>query len=428
MEHSSRLRMADSEKSIRFVDLFAGLGGFHVGLSELGHRCVFASELDPGLRQLYADNFGLAPEGDIRCIDEHEVPDHEMLCAGFPCQPFSRAGKKAGAQCTRSGKLVNEILRIAQVKTPKYLFLENVPDIMYIEEGRFWRYLMGSLSRLGYSMDHQVYTPQDFGIPQKRRRIFIVACRDGLGHFNWPEPTEQTVDLNYIVSNSSGPHRAITEEKEHVLRCWQQFIEVTREFTSLPILAAEFGATYPYHRKLRTVREMSEYRGAFGKSLEDCTTWRSVNALLPSHVMKTNGKASVRLAQAIQHSRTIYSRHKRFLDVWKRALVPLPASWTKLEWQGNRQTPDIWQHIIQFRASGVRIIKPDCAPSLIAMSSTQTPILGHKKRYMSIKEAAALQSLENLRSLPDSVSGAYRALGNAVNARIVREITKKLIN
>ncbi|MEP6220553.1 DNA (cytosine-5-)-methyltransferase, partial [Marinobacter sp.] len=127
------MKTATTEKGIRFIDLFAGLGGFHVGVSQLGHRCVFASELDEGLRDIYAKNFCLAPEGDIRRIDERLVPDHELICAGFPCQPFSRAGKKKGAKCPSSGRLVDEIFRIAEAKQPKYIMLENVPDVISIE-------------------------------------------------------------------------------------------------------------------------------------------------------------------------------------------------------------------------------------------------------------------------------------------------------
>ncbi|MEP6417038.1 MAG: DNA (cytosine-5-)-methyltransferase, partial [Marinobacter sp.] len=421
------MKTATTEKGIRFIDLFAGLGGFHVGVSQLGHRCVFASELDEGLRDIYAKNFCLAPEGDIRRIDERLVPDHELICAGFPCQPFSRAGKKKGAKCPSSGRLVDEIFRIAEAKQPKYIMLENVPDVISIEEGKFWEYLVGGLARMGYEVDYKVYTPREFGIPQKRKRIFIVACKSGLQHFKWPAPEMGERSLRSIALKSNDQHNAISKEKEFALSCWQDFISQTSEFTSLPILASEFGATYPYNKKIKTVKEMSAYKGAFGVSLQDCKTWASVQEKLPKHSRNENGKASPRVAEAIQYSREIYNRHSVFLELWKNDLKGFPSSWTKFEWQGDREQANIWKHIIQFRASGIRIIKPDCAPSLIAMSTTQTPILGEERRYMSIKEAAALQSLDMLDFFPDNNSKAFKALGNAVNALIVKEIAKELI-
>lgn len=422
------MRTASNEQGIRFIDLFAGLGGFHVGVSQLGHQCVFASELDEGLREIYTKNFSLTPEGDIRRVNEKQIPDHELICAGFPCQPFSRAGKKKGAKCPSSGKLVDEIFRIAEAKKPKYIMLENVPDVISIEGGIFWEYLVSGLERMGYEVDHKVYTPREFGIPQKRKRVFIVASRTGLQHFKWPDPNQKEIKLRSVSLKSNDKKNPISRDKEFALDCWQDFISTTSEFTSLPILASEFGATYPYEKNIATVKEMSRYKGAFGASLEGCKTWASIKERLPKYSQSENGKASPRVAEAIRYSREIYSRHKVFLDSWKKVVETFPTSWTKFEWQGNRELPNIWEHIIQFRASGIRIIKPDCAPSLIAMSTTQTPILGQERRYMSIKEAAALQSLDGLNFFPANNGRAFKALGNAVNALIVKEIAKELIH
>jgi DNA (cytosine-5)-methyltransferase 1 len=162
--------------------------------------------------------------------------------------------------------------------------------------------------------------------------------------------------------------------------------------------------------------------------MKDCKSWNGIRNQLPKYSQEGNGRVPYRTAEAIKFSREIYARHKKFINSWKKSLEHLPTSWTKFEWQGYRDNADIWKHIIQFRASGIRIIKPDCAPSLVAMSSTQTPILGPQKRYMSIREAAALQSLDELLYFPETESGAYKALGNAVNALIVRKIAEKLIH
>lgn len=411
----------------RFVDLFAGLGGFHVGLANAGLKCELACELDPELRDIYEKNFAIAPKGDIREIREANVPDHEVLCAGFPCQPFSRAGKKKGTECPASGKLIDDVFRIIQHKRPEYIILENVPDILTIAEGSFWRHICDGLNRLGYEFDFRVYSPQQFGIPQKRRRIFIVASRSGLSHFAWPEPVLCKPALSSIMEDCPTSVRPIGAEKLFALRKWQQFIDAIPEFTSLPVLASEFGATYPYQGCSKTLKQMRSFKGAFGASLRDCRRWSELQLLLPRHAREGRGCVSPRVAEAIEYSRTLYEKHKCFLDIWSEDIMSLPTSWLKLEWQGNRDKPDIWQHLIQFRASGIRIIKPDSAPSLVAMTPTQTPIIGPARRYMTLREAAALQCLDSLQHLPKFHHAACKSLGNAVNARIVREIATRLI-
>lgn len=114
---------------LTFADLFAGLGGFHQALAGLGHMCVYASEIDPVLRELYRANYGLHPDGDIRLVDPTTIPDHDILCAGFPCQSFSKAGRQEGLECRENGDLISYVLRIINVKSPGYFILENVPNL-----------------------------------------------------------------------------------------------------------------------------------------------------------------------------------------------------------------------------------------------------------------------------------------------------------
>lgn len=417
----------NQEKHFKFIDLFSGLGGFHMGLSRLGHHCVFASELDANLRELYEVNFGMRPAGDIRTVKESEVPEHDLLCAGFPCQPFSRAGKKKGAECPESGKLIDDVLRIVREKNPKYIMLENVPDILTIQDGKFWDYICKNIIEAGYEIDYKIYTPNDFGIPQKRKRIFVVASKIGLEHFSWPVPEIKKSGIESIIINSSQDKRPLELEKEKVLDLWNDFIGKVKTFTSLPILSPEFGATYPYNRRIEKIEEAQHYNGKFGESMSHCRSWSDVIVCLPRYAQEQYGKTNPRVSEAIEFSRELYLNHQEFLDSWKINLIDLPHSWQKLEWQGDRMQPDIWKHLIQFRASGIRIIRPTTAPSLVAMSTTQTPIIGFLKRYMSIREAAALQSLDALKNLPQNNSKAYRALGNAVNAHVVKEIATRLV-
>ncbi len=140
---------------LRFIDLFAGLGGFHKALHELGHRCVFACEINPTLRELYKKNWGMDPQGDIRTITKSNIdliPDHDVLCAGFPCQPFSKAGKQAGMTDKIRGTLFDEIHLILKHKKPKYFILENVPFIAKHDNEITWNYIEEKLKELNYNV------------------------------------------------------------------------------------------------------------------------------------------------------------------------------------------------------------------------------------------------------------------------------------
>ncbi len=162
-----------------FIDLFAGIGGFHVALAERGLECVFASEIDSHAADSYEANFGMRPRGDITKIANEDIPPHDVLCAGFPCQPFSQTGSRKGLDDVRGG-LFYEIVRIAKHHQPKVLILENVKRILTIDKGNVWRVIQDSLEEAGYYVDHSVLNAGDFGVPQQRERAFIVAIRKDL--------------------------------------------------------------------------------------------------------------------------------------------------------------------------------------------------------------------------------------------------------
>ena len=146
-EFGERIGLGEGHGRLKFVDLFSGLGGFHAALSRLGHDCVFASEIDAKLQDLYHANFGIRPLADIRDCWE-DVPSHDILCAGFPCQPFSKAGNQFGFECPRSGDLFEYILRIIDRHTPRFLVFENVPNILRHADGETWARIRDSLTRI----------------------------------------------------------------------------------------------------------------------------------------------------------------------------------------------------------------------------------------------------------------------------------------
>jgi DNA (cytosine-5)-methyltransferase 1 len=176
---------------VDFIDLFSGLGGFHLALKTLGHRCVFASEIDPPLCDLYEKNFGMRPKADIRQIAEEAVPEHGLLCAGFPCQPFSKAGEQEGTKCKLWGDLFEKhVLRILSYRKPDFLLMENVANLERHDGGKTWAEMVRQMEALGYTVDAKVLSPHRFEIPQIRERLFIVGSRRGLDHFEWPTPDD----------------------------------------------------------------------------------------------------------------------------------------------------------------------------------------------------------------------------------------------
>ena len=162
-----------------FVDLFAGIGGFRVALERQGLKCVFSSEIDKKAQIAYFQNFGDEAWGDIRLIHAAEIPPHDILCAGFPCQSFSLSGYRKSFS-DRRGRLFFEIIRIAKHHNPKIILMENVPGILHAEKGEAFKRIYSEIEASGYKMNHYLLNSGFFGIPQSRKRIYFVAIRDDL--------------------------------------------------------------------------------------------------------------------------------------------------------------------------------------------------------------------------------------------------------
>lgn len=174
-----------------FIDLFAGLGGFRLALESLGAECVYSSEWDEPVRKVYSDNFDEIPDGDITQVDEKNIPDHDILCAGFPCQAFSISGKQNGFEDSR-GTLFFDVARIVKEKQPKVVFMENVKNFASHDGGKTLEVVRATMENLGYTFFYKVLSAVDFGIPQKRERIYMVCFRNDLNvaSFNYPKPFE----------------------------------------------------------------------------------------------------------------------------------------------------------------------------------------------------------------------------------------------
>ncbi len=173
-----------------FIDLFAGVGGFHYALKSFGANCVFASEIDKHASLTYEENHGLKPSGDITKISEADIPKHDILCGGFPCQAFSISGKQKGFEDTR-GTLFFDVARIVKYHQPKIVFLENVKNLVKHNKGNTLATIRQTLEELNYTVFYQVLNTSDFGLPQNRERIYFVAFHKGFirnPQFIFPNP------------------------------------------------------------------------------------------------------------------------------------------------------------------------------------------------------------------------------------------------
>ena len=461
------------KKPYTFIDLFAGLGGFHLALQQLGCKCVFASELKEDLRKLYQLNFPELDEkylkGDITMVDVNDIPSHDILCGGFPCQPFSQAGKRLGFQDEGRGDLFFKICEIIQHHRPRYIFLENVSNLKGHDNGDTWRVIKRELEKLDYYIpEPEILSPHQFGIPQHRRRIYIVGLRKDLIDSKDPKPfefpnekKEKNCDITTIIDSSDTDIQPLALKTLQQLKVWQKFLtelkKRNRAIPRFPIWAMEFDADYDYEDIApfkQTKKQLKGHKGKLGweingPSKEDCLRQLPIYAQTD-----TADKFPEWKIRYIRQNREFWAENSDWLCTWIEYIKDWDNSHQKLEWncRGNNDG-DLKHKIIQFRASGIRVKLPTFSPAL-NLVGTQVPILPWIElpkeciptysdeeleqygltqddirfgRYLSTKEAAALQGMGKLKFGHLSRTRIYEALGNAVNVDIVTIIAKKLL-
>ncbi len=260
--------------AIRFIDLFCGVGGFRIAAQQAGiTNCVFSSDIDPYARQTYQANFGDMPAGDITNIPAADVPDHDLLFAGFPCQPFSIIGNGAGFRHSARGTLFFDIARILHEKRPRAFLLENVKRLERHDRGETLRIILETLEELGYFVSYRILNALDFGLPQKRERIFLVGFTYPV-QFDWdfsPAPMqplsallEANPPLRYTASGHIQTKRRQAHQSPHPVAIWHE--NKSGNVTSYPYSCAlRAGASHNYllvngQRRL-TPREMFRLQG-----------------------------------------------------------------------------------------------------------------------------------------------------------------------
>jgi DNA (cytosine-5)-methyltransferase 1 len=301
--------------------------------------------------------------------------------------------------------------------------------------GRTWKKMFRALTHeCGYDIRTEILSPHHFGIPQIRDRLFIVGCLSGLEFFVWPSKSSRQPNIREVLDRRPSDAQQISEHVSHCLSVWNDFLQrapKSVELPSFPIWGMEFGATYPYTKydslydvPLSTLRH---HRGSFGRSL-NCFYRQELLERVPSHARSREGTFPRWKQNFIRQNREFFAQNKSWIKPWLPKLMEFHSSLQKLEWNCKGEARDIWQYVVQFRASGVRIKRAITAPSLVAMTTTQVPIIAWERRYMTPRECCRLQSLDVLKHLPDTATATYKALGNAVNARLVEKIAKSLLH
>lgn len=433
---------------LKFVDLFAGLGGFHIALRRLGHECVFASEINDELQAVYLRNF---PEmsgkvyGDIRqCVNL--VPEHDILCAGFPCQPFSKSGKQDGLKDSTRGTLFSQIERVVRTRRPSYIILENVGNFEVHDSGRTWAIVRQSLRNLGYNVrgtthvrsgGHGLISPHHLGFPHHRERFFVVASLRDLPLDPFPTISRaRKTSLSEIIlsrhelTETELNETRLTGSQIDCINHWNRLLKSIPERTEIqsPLWGDELWARYPYHshspyHAFRTTWSSGQgYRGRTPKAV--------VAALsrLPSYARTHQRKFPAWKVKFIRENRAWFKEMRAYLPYgWVSELKDFPPSFRKLEWNCRSGTRDLWTQILQFRPSGLRAKCYNSSPSLVAMTETQIPILGKERRFIARREGLRLQGFPDSHQLPLKRGDAFAALGNSVHIDVVAEIASRLL-
>jgi len=380
-------------EKFRFIDLFSGIGGFHQAMEQLGGECVFASEIDHYAIETYKKNYNMESGINIRDVKEEDIPKHDVLCAGFPCQTFSKAGKQQGFKDETKGTLFFEIERILKYHKTKYIILENVRNLVSHDHGNTWNTIYNHLKKIGYRLTKipVIISPHQLGIPQLRERVVILGIYD-------PDNKEDLKielsnlknkddnDIYDVITKSRVEEKYYINEKEkYILNAWDEFYKGIKEkIIGFPVL-------YEYFKKQPT---------------EDMPNWKQ---------------------EFVKKNNQLYINNKKFIDEWSKKynyLKNFTPTQKKFEWQAGNSIKSLWDGLIQFRPSGIRVKKPNCFPALVAL--VQIPIIGKYKRRLTVREAARLQSFPDSFIPNKNDQQAYKQFGNAVNVEVIKYMAEKL--
>lgn len=415
-----RNKAATSQARFKFIDLFAGIGGFHQAMRYLGGECLMAAEINEECKKTYKLNYKTIEgdvRGDVNKIDPASIAPFDVLCAGFPCQPFSKAGAQMGFQDKTRGNLFYKIMDILDGHPEvKFVILENVRNLA--DKSENWDIITSELMQRNFYITKKpiILSPSDFGIPQIRERVYILAIRkdirnesiltNGYIHIDdlklekcfkeckmgdaWTI-LEEDVDDSYIIP----------EEQELMLQAWDEFRIATHiGLIGYPIWLDSFG-----------LGEENDDVVFQSQGYDSMPEWK---------------KRFLRL------NRQLYVKNRAFIDDWvvRYDMTNRIKLYKKFEWNCGTDVTDIHDCLIQIRQSGIRAKRPTFYPSLVAM--VNTPIIWDegKKHYRTItpREAANLQSFHKSFKFRGTEPTIYKQLGNSVNVRVLKILGESLFS
>ena len=408
------------KKNFKFIDLFAGIGGFHQAMRRLGGKCVFACEKDEKCKEMYNHNYNkdnkIIIHDDIRTVIPEEIPEFDVLCGGFPCQPFSKAGKQQGFQDKGRGDLFYKILPIIDAHPEiKFIILENVRNLADNEAN--WNVIKTELMQREFYITQEpiILSPHEFGIPQKRERVYILGVKkeyrdnsiltNGYIHIEDLDIEKNKKkcpnnSLPLILDQNVNDKYNLSDDKVKVMNQWNDF---------------KLGLGMPGYKH-------PIWLNCFGVNLKNTELFKKKSGYYDMPEWKKS---------FFDYNRQFYLEHKEFIDKWieeYHIMSDRNKLYRKFEWNCGADCDEIKDGIIQIRQSGIRVKRPNYFPSLVAMNNT--PIIWdnrkHKYRYITPHEASKLQSFDDDIEFIGTDADAYKQLGNSVNVDIIEMLAKKL--
>jgi len=407
--------------SFTFVDLFAGIGGFHAALGAMGGKCVYASEWDKDAARVYERNWNVKPSGDItRAANDEvmDVPPHDVLVGGFPCQPFSKSGKQLGMDETR-GTLFWNIAKIIEIRKPTLVLLENVRNLAGPRHTHEWKVIMDTLRKLGYRVSSQpmvvsphLIRPEFGGRPQVRDRVFIAATKIPTKDRKFALPEIEPPSLE-SVTHGWNPQKWNLQRDLPLEKSLGK-----RDKDKVKLADSEIQWITAWDEFVCLMRENLN-----GKPLPGFPIW--VNDWVHEKDLVISEGTPKWKSDFLEKNSSFYTKHKTVLDKWLKKwnhLQDFPPSRRMFEWQAQ-DTPNLWGTIMHFRPSGIRAKKATYVPALVAI--TQTSIVGKLKRRLTVREAARLQGFPDWFDFVDQADKqSYKQLGNAVNIGAVFNVLR----
>ena len=404
--------------AFRFIDLFAGIGGFHQAMRYLGGECVMAAEINQACVSTYNLNFktleGIV-RSDVKEIEPTTIPHFDVLCAGFPCQPFSKAGHQEGFNDKKHGNLFYSIMNILNAhKECKFVILENVRNLADKTEN--WEIIRNELLRRNFIITKEplILSPSDFGIPQIRERVYILGirqdgCSQEIQEKGYIEPSDLNLDkykkkcksgdaLSILTNNVPDEYR-ISDEQALMIQAWDEF----RIGTNIHVIG------FPI------------WLNCFGVGIDDTETLKNN--------LEYNGMPNWK-KHFVDKNRSFYLQHRAFIDPWidQYDMFNRIRLYQKFEWNCGEDVTNMHDGIIQIRQSGIRVKRTTYFPSLVAI--VNTPIIWDANmnayRHITPREAANLQNFDQRYKFQGTDRQIYQQLGNSVNVRILKILGKNL--